>query len=330
MEAARRKEGIVMGREPQNGKQKGAVRRPRRGATQRARRRRRMLVIFYLLVFLFVVTAAVSLSLTVLFRVTDIEIENQTSYSQEEILKASGLSEGENLFLANVNGAKEQIETTLPYTGEVRVERKIPSTICITVEPAKVAAAVEQENGDILLVDDSYKILETVRQAPDDVLLIKGLQAKDPTPGYTAQWEEEETASVLDDLLQQLQEDEFSPITSVDVQNLYQLTVVYDGRITINFGGPDDLELKVASVKKIVTENLTKDDRGTLDASLTRDSKRVYFDPETTSSSQEESASSSSDSSDTSKAEEDSTEPEGETAQPEDGDGETQPDAETP
>ena len=88
--------------------------------------------------------------------------------------------------------------------------------------------------------------------------------------------------------MQQLQEDEFSPITSVDVQNLYQLTVVYDGRITINFGGPDDLDLKVASVKKIVTENLTKDDRGTLDASLTRDSKRVYFDPETTGSSQEE------------------------------------------
>lgn len=281
-----------MGRGQQGGKQRNAVRRQRRGATQRARRRRRMLIVFYLLIFLFVVTAAVSLSLTVLFRVTDIEINNTTSYSQEEILKASGLTEGENLFLADVDGAKTRIETTLPYTGEVKVERKIPSTISITVDTAEVAAAVEQENGQILLVDDSYKILEIVRQAPDDVLLIKGLQAKNPDSGYTAQWEEEETASVLNELLKQLEKDALSPITSVDVQNLYRLTVVYDGRITINFGGPDDLDLKVASVKKIVTENLSKDDRGTLDASLTRDSKRVYFNPESAASSGEESASS--------------------------------------
>ena len=179
-----------MSRKTEN--KKGAVRRPRRGRYPAGPPPQADAgYLLSILVFLFVVTAAGVPFPDRAVPVTDIEIENQTSYSQEEILKASGLSEGENLFLADVDGAKEQIETSLPYTGEVRVERKIPSTICITVEPAKVAAAVEQENGDILLVDDSYKILETVRQAPDDVLLIKGLQAKDPTPGYTAQWEEE-------------------------------------------------------------------------------------------------------------------------------------------
>ena len=75
---------------------------------------------------------------------------------------------------------KHASKPPFPIREKSRWNGKIPSTISITVDTAEVAAAVEQENGQILLVDDSYKILETVRQAPDDVLLIKGLQAKDP------------------------------------------------------------------------------------------------------------------------------------------------------
>ena len=268
--------------------QKGRAVRQRRGATQRARRRRRMLIIFYLLLFLFLVVAAISLSLTVLFRISRIEVRNESIYTQEEILQACAISEGENLFLADVDGARGRIETQLPYTAQVTVERDFPSGITVTVGQATVSAALIQKDGTVLLIGADHKILEQVSAVPPGVLQVSGLQVQDPTPGYRARWEDEETASVFFALQQEMQEGELSPITSMDVGDLYRLTVVYDSRITVNFGGPDDLQMKVAAVKKILTREIGGEERGTLDASLTRDSKRVYFKPEESSSPQKD------------------------------------------
>ena len=204
--------------------QKGRAVRQRRGATQRARRRRRMLIIFYLLLFLFLVVAAISLSLTVLFRISRIEVRNESIYTQEEILQACAISEGENLFLADVDGARGRIETQLPYTAQVTVERDFPSGITVTVGQATVSAALIQKDGTVLLIGADHKILEQVSAVPPGVLQVSGLQVQDPTPGYRARWEDEETASVFFALQQEMQEGELSPITSMDVGDLYRLT----------------------------------------------------------------------------------------------------------
>ena len=69
------------------GNQPGNRRQARRGITARARRRRRRAILFYCVSFLVVIAAAVILSLTVLFRIDTIQVENTSRYSQEEILE---------------------------------------------------------------------------------------------------------------------------------------------------------------------------------------------------------------------------------------------------
>ena len=50
-----------------------------------------------------IIAAAITLSLTVLFKISTIEVTGTSRYSVEDIIKESGISEGNNLFLINGN-----------------------------------------------------------------------------------------------------------------------------------------------------------------------------------------------------------------------------------
>ena len=227
------------------GNQPGNRRRPaRRGITARARRRRRRAILFYCVSFLVVIAAAVILSLTVLFRIDTIQVENTSRYSQEEILEICGIEIGDNLFLADVNGAQEELDHKLPYAGNVRVERKLPATLQITVEEPVLSAAFEQDDSYIL-VSQENKILEIAQAAPAGCLVVSGLELENPRAGYPAVPKEEEVQKVFNSLTQALSDCAFSGITQIDVANLYQMMVVYDGRIRILLGNSNDLDLKL-------------------------------------------------------------------------------------
>ena len=77
---------------------KPVKRRPPLSAAERRRRRRRRMFFFYIFLFLAVIGTAVTLSLTVLFRVERIEVQGESRYSAEQIVQASGLETGGNLF----------------------------------------------------------------------------------------------------------------------------------------------------------------------------------------------------------------------------------------
>ena len=272
------------------GNQPGNRWQARRGVSARARRRRRRAILFYCVSFLVVIAAAVILSLTVLFRIDTIQVENTSRYSQEEILEICGIEIGDNLFLADVNGAQEELDRKLPYAGNVRVERKLPATLQITVEEPVLSAAFEQDDSYIL-VSQENKILEIAQAAPAGCLVVSGLELENPRAGYPAVPKEEEVQQVFNSLTQALSDCAFSGITQIDVSNLYQMMVVYDGRIRILLGNSNDLDLKLVSAKKIVEEELEETEKGELDVSLTRDLKKAYYNAD--SSSSDSSASSS-------------------------------------
>ena len=75
----------------------------------------------------------------------------ESRYTQEEIVQASGLTPGGNLFTTNTDGAAGSIEETLPYIGSVQVSRKLPGTLVIQVEDVVVAGAVQHGDGYLVL-----------------------------------------------------------------------------------------------------------------------------------------------------------------------------------
>ena len=156
---------------PQRGRRSSASRQRDR-VEQRRRRRRRRNIVFYTALFLLVIGVAILLCFTVLFKLETVSVSGSSRYSAEEIIKASGLVKGENLFRQDLDKASSQVEETLPYIGEAQVSRKLPAEIVITVSEAQIAGVVEFE-GQKILLDAKGKVLEATGEAPENCPVFK-------------------------------------------------------------------------------------------------------------------------------------------------------------
>lgn len=268
----------------------------RAAASRKARRRKRLLLIFYLVTFLIAIGAAVVLSITVLFRIDTIQVTGQSRYTEQEIVQMSGIKVGENLFLADTATAKQQIEEKLPYIGRAKVSRRLPAKILITVEEAEISGAVEY-GGGYAIVSPEGKVLEITSAIPEGYSLIEGLDLKSADLGKKIVYEDPEKQEMFTELAQSLAEHGIAPITRMDLTNLYDIVVEYDGRITMEFGLPSDIDFKVRFAKTILSEPDMADAQGVLDLSYCKESNRANFEenasreePESSSEEPQESA----------------------------------------
>ena len=137
---------------------------------------------FYIFLFLAVIGTAVTLSLTVLFRVERIEVQGESRYSAEQIVQASGLETGGNLFLTDTGEAASAIEKALPYIGEAKVSRVLPSELSISVQEEPAASAILWE-GQYVVLGASGKVLELAAAAPENCPVVKGVALQQAEPG---------------------------------------------------------------------------------------------------------------------------------------------------
>ena len=256
-----------------------------RASRVRQRRRKQKLRIFYALLFLIVLGFAVTLSLTVLFQINSIQVTGTSRYSQEEIVKASGIQTGENLFLTKTKQAEAEISQKLPYIGAVKVSRKLPAKISIQVEAATVDGAVETENGYVLLTG-SGKMLELVEQPPENGTLIVGLALKSASPGKPVVYQDTASQELYQQLIASIKNNSFAPVTKIDISNPYRILMEYDKRIILNLGTSADLDYKVRFGKTILEgknengeDNIGKEEKGVLNLGSAKEDDRAYFDP---------------------------------------------------
>lgn len=141
-------------------KSREELRQEKRQALEKQKRRRNAVLVIALVAA--IVVAAVILSLTVFFNISAVEVDvSQSQYTAEQVRKAGGIEEGDNLFLMNRADVAEEIGHKLPYAGEVTVKRKLPSKVRIYVEDSPIANAVKY-NDEYVLLNENYKVLARV------------------------------------------------------------------------------------------------------------------------------------------------------------------------
>ncbi|MBO4913748.1 MAG: FtsQ-type POTRA domain-containing protein, partial [Oscillospiraceae bacterium] len=148
--------------------------------TRRNRRRRRGRYSFLLKLFGFLVAvAAIVAAVTLFFRMDHIIVRGSERYSEQEIIEASGLTVGENLYFINKFDVKEAIFTKLPYVEEVRINRKLPDTMVIEVRECKAVAGVGDAFG-VWLISEQGKLLEQAGAPPEGCPLVQGFTPVEP------------------------------------------------------------------------------------------------------------------------------------------------------
>lgn len=228
------------------------------------RARRSNLKGYYALAGVLVAVVALFLSLTVFFKIQNIEINGLTLYTTEQILTVGGVQNGANLIRTDTGIIKQRLEKTLPYIDSVTVEKKYPSTIVITCTEAEKAADIKF-NDAYYVLSTKGKILEAKNPTvTGKIPVIKGFQLKSTQPGTALKSTDSFKGEIILSLMSKLKKLKFTKITAIDITTRSDIKLMYDKRIQINMGSSADMEYKLTYLKAVIKDKLPNNYEGTL------------------------------------------------------------------
>lgn len=224
----------------------------RHQSSKRQRRRKRRHRAYFALVILLVLGIGLALSMTLFFNVTDIVVNNETDASEEEIVALSGIAYKDNLVRLDTKSAAQRITAGIAYAENVRVEKKYPSTIEITVEKAKPVANISQSYG-YLLVSGSNRVLEELKGDPmPDLIVITGYNPAQGTIGMYLQSEDEKRDNVLKTLTAAVGECNNRDIKSIDMTDQSSIIVQFGDNVEFHMGTSNDAVYKLRFAAKTI------------------------------------------------------------------------------
>lgn len=226
-----------------------------------------------------IVCVGVVLSLTVFFPIEKIEVSGNKIYTKEQITQFSGIDLDDNLFLVNKEKTSAALEKQLPYVYSVQIKRSIPGTVSIKIVEAKESFAI-QNNEKYILLDDNLKVLKKDSDSrPEKTVLITNCEVKQSENGSTVVFKDTEAGERIKALSQVVKKYKIENVTAISSKNINENKLVYDNRITFNFGTLDSMETKVyqglASLEQL--EKTNPQAKGELTIS---GDKAIYFTEE--------------------------------------------------
>ena len=121
------------------------------------------------------VVVALTMGATVFFRVESIEVSGNQRYTQEEVIQATGIQMGDNLFHLNKYAIYDQVGQSLPYIETIQIRRGLPSTIRVSItEWDAVAKILPNENPEQLIWESDSEQEEKPEVAKESWLISVG------------------------------------------------------------------------------------------------------------------------------------------------------------
>ncbi len=205
------------------------------------------------------------LSAFVFFRIDNIVIAGQVNengeamqgsnyYSDEEIVRICGAEPGDSLVLVSKSEMKETIEKLLPYIGNVKVQRKYPSTLKLTVTDTSPAYAVDA-GGGFTVMNSDYKVLDLREKVPYGCAKLVGVPVKNAETGETAEFADEVFKTRIDSLIKACDNAGITNIKKIDLSNIANVRISFGGNVTLILGTLNDLDKKLEmGIKTMDTE----------------------------------------------------------------------------
>jgi len=224
------------------------------------------------------IIAALVFGMSVFFRVSDITVTGNSIYTAEEIIEASGVSIGDNLFFLNRLSAMSRINSRLPYIESAEISRALPSSVTIVVTESSALAYLANEDG-LWAVDKNCKVLSNVaKENFGSLIQVTGINPISPTVGETVAAGEAEGSKVkyLKEILGMIAALELQgDITDIDMSNVSSPHFRYLGRFTVKLGAHENVDYKFQLMISAV-QKLQSGDSGILDLSIDNRAHLTY------------------------------------------------------
>ena len=225
-----------------------------------------------------VVIVAVIFLMSVFFRISDIEVKGNVHYTPEEIIRASAIEEGDNLFFFDRIAAITRALSKLPYIEDVAIERSLPNKVVITVEESTALAYLELGE-EQWTMDHRCKILGKAAEGEtENLIAVVGIRPGTLMIGEQMQTEDldRELVEYLAEVLDQIEARGLtSGVRSINFADPHSPELDYWGKYTVVLGEDEEIEHKFGMFVAVL-DKLKAGDVGVLDVS---DGVSVHFSP---------------------------------------------------
>jgi cell division protein FtsQ len=248
---------------------------------QKRRHRRRLSAFAYFLIVLMIIVCGVAVATVYLVKIETLEISGKTQYSRTQLLSAGGIKLGERLFLFDRKKAEAAITAKLPFVESAVIKLKPFNGFNVELVSDTPFLAAEIKDG-YALTDKVFKVLDVTNTLNkySGIIIVKGSGAVNPTLGHKLSTGVENRLIRAAEIISGIRKNKFDKINKVDVSSDYQLSVIYDNRITIVLGTYADIDEKLKSAAFMINNKEVQDnEKGVLDVSQCTQSNKVSFTP---------------------------------------------------
>lgn len=277
-------------------------------ATERHRRKRKRkaklygLILRVLMPVFFI--SALTVGAIIFFKLETITVQGEDRYTEEQILIASRLTQGQHLFLIDKSEVGDKISSQLPYIQSAKISLRLPEGIAIIVEEEKAIFEIHTQdskwlmgqNGKLLEQTDfvvfdtsmfeveqpvvmplSYE--EIVVEPVETVIILSGLSLVEPTAGaqITVVQEHEQGFHGISLLLETMSEHGMmESVHQIHLGDYGEIEMDYLDRFLVIIPIDCDFDYKIRALVAAVAQ-LESYESGTLD--LTRTDCAVLYIP---------------------------------------------------
>lgn len=233
-----------------------------------ARKKKKRNAFFAPLSFLLVCVALV-FAMGVFFRVQTIEVIGAEGYTAEEIIEASGIDIGDNLFFINRASVSSRIYSRLSQVERASVEPSLPNKIVIQIEESYSLAYVLWE-GIPWTITGNCKMLGSAQpEELDGLIQVLNVTPVNPEAGQPMAVAEDDNLKLtyLQSLLSAMEELHMvQDVAQLDMSNPASPTFQYLGRFTVRMGANNNTDYKLRLLLSAIPQ-LGPDEMGILNLS---------------------------------------------------------------
>ncbi len=225
--------------------------------------------IFYLVLLVVLLLSFIIGAVAIFFRVSSITVEGNNVYNDGDIIEASGIEKGMNIYLINDNSVATGILSAFPYVKTVDVKRNVPSNVVLDLKCDEPNYYMEIAGEYFVLsrelrVMERYTDKELLKAELPEAKKLTGGEVRTAIVGTELEFVNDSYSKTAKELLGVLEGTEvFSGVSSVDLSDRFNMYVVYKSRLKANIGNSDEILLKLRFMNEIVKD--LGEARGTID-----------------------------------------------------------------
>ncbi len=220
--------------------------------------------LYYIFGAVVAITVFAVLAKTVLFDCGAIIVNNNVKYTAEQVIEKSGIKLGTSLLDIDTEKAREAIIASLAYIDDAEVKKSYPTKIEINVKEAERWYIMKYGNRPFIV----SRLGKIIDEGTDSTLpVVIGYQPVQPTVGTMLVSEEEGKNELPALVLSAAEEAELIGITSIDITDRFEITVIVEDRITLQLGISTQLENKLHIARELIENEISATEKVTVNLS---------------------------------------------------------------